>query len=85
MGKEDGAKKVFAGFEGLAKSWDNSERLRLRLRDVQRLVVIMPPEDEKEEAPATVVPKTVANLRYNHHVMRPLLKLLALTRIACHA
>lgn len=77
MGKEDAGKKVFAGFEGLAKSWDNSERLRARLRDVQRLVVTMPAEDEKEQAPANVVPKTVANLRYNHHAMRPLVKLLS--------
>ena len=77
MGKEDAGKKVFGGFEGLAKSWDNSERLRARLHDVQRLVVTVPAEDDKEQAPANVVPKTVANLRYNHHAMRPLVRLMS--------
>ena len=75
--KEDGGKKVFGGFVGLAKAWDASERLRTRLRDVQRLVVAVPEEDAKEQAPQGVVAKTVANLRYNHHSMRPLLQLMA--------
>ena len=67
---------IFKNLEGLKQAWDNSESIRTRLRQFQRLLVDRRKGFE-EEAPAGAVAKTNENARANEEVLRPLLKKVA--------
>ena len=53
--------KVFLNFKGLGPQWDDSSRIRTRVKEIQRVVVDKPPEDQKEQAPEGAVARTLLN------------------------
>eukprot|EP00435_Cladocopium_sp_Y103_P020586 s303_g5.t1 len=73
---EAGKQVIFNDLEGLKRVWDNSESIRNRLRQFQRLIVEKKRGCEAE-APAGAVAKTNENARANEEVLRPLLKKVA--------
>ena len=76
----DKGEKVFKELGGLGLLWDDSQTVRERVRKVKRVVVDKPPDDADEVTPMSVVAKTIANVRHNHHVLSPLLKMMSGSR-----
>ena len=77
MSSPEAARQViFNDLEGLKRTWDNSESIRNRLRQFQRLLVEKTKGGDAA-APAGAVAKTTENARANEEVLRPLLKKVA--------
>ena len=75
VGKSHGKQLVGNySLRGLAMAWDNTEKVRSRLRAHSRVLLHYDPKLKLEQV-VSVVEKTVYNLRANHFVLSPVLNL----------
>ena len=66
---------VFTGLEGLMQEWDDFPAIRERCRSLGCFVLEAPPPGQATaDAPSGAVAKTVANTKYNHAVLIPVLR-----------